>query len=632
MSLRILSVFAGLGFLAACSAGKMHQIDSGTGLVAETRMQAISKDATSGSQGSGQNLSDYQFEASFPGGDLIGVSHVGHQGKLDRQTFDFGVASLLRLNIRSAFFYLTPEYRSKYAHQDFGNANPRTLTQLAALAPYQRAFAPFANIVLTCTTDSFSTIGLNIRDHYLTDAEYEANRKEFFDLTTYLMQTYKGTGKRFILKNWEGDWLILNGYDENADVPDSRVTNFVRWFRSTQEGIAQARNLAASSSDVKVDFALEMNRLETVQQGKRNTILGSVIPQVPSDWVAYSAWETISNRGKSQDPQAIYNTIVSDLADIKRRSGRPLFISEFGYPESEPGMQGARVEAAVRAFKDAGIPLAFYWNVYEEPYGLFRLDGQRTPNEAFYSLRKEAMVAQVSDSNYFSSPEAMNVTAAYWLVLGRKPAWDEFSYWFKNPASKNAALIHRYFAQSEEADRLVEQTFQEYAGYSPDAATRRSLLDTLAGGKSIHDIASMLYLDKLEGRLVPVATPQPTATPQPPVPQGCIGSVLRPGMSLKIGQWLCSTDGRFLLSMQRDGNLVIYQNDKPLWASNTGGADITSAEFQTDGNFVIYSGSRSIWSTKTGGTNANWLVMQNDGNLVMYLNGRAIWASNTGGR
>ena len=585
-------------------------------------------------------LTGYVFQPSIPSDSLIGVSHVGHEPSLDQQTLDAGIATLLRLNVKSVFFYLTPQYREKYLKQDFGASNPRTLTALADLAPYQRAFAPFDIIVLTCTTDSFSTEGISIRDHYLTDEEYAANRKEFFDLTTYLMKTYNGTKKRFILKNWEGDWLLLNGYDEDAVVPDSRVTNFVRWFRSTQEGIAQARSAAATASDVKVDFALEMNRIGIVQSGKRNTFLGSVVPQVPSDWVSYSAWETISNRSSQnpQDPQSLYTRIVADLNDIKRRARRPLFVSEFGYAESgELNMQANRVKAAVRGFKDAGIPLAFYWNTYEKPYGLFKIDGKKTPNGAFEELRKEAMIEQVNATSYFSSPQATNVTTAYWNVLGRKPAASEFGYWVKTSAASNPALIHKIFAQSPEALRIVAQTYKKYTGVDPSEGTKQSLRAQLEGGSTIYDVGAALYLDKIEGRLAlpsPAPTAAPTPTPmQAQVPSaGCVGSSLSPGKGLNVGQWLCSVDGRFLLSMQSDGNLVIYQGSAPIWASNTNGPGITSVQFQNDGNFVIYAGSRAVWATHTGGKGGQNISMQNDGNLVIYQGSAAIWASNTGGR
>lgn len=599
--------------------------------------------------------SSYTFNADFSGNSMIGVSHIAADPNLDHQTLDDGVAMLMSLNVKNAFFYLTTNFREKYIQQDFGPSNPQSLTEVANLAPYRRAFAKFDTVVLTCTSDGFSTVGLSIRDHYLSDAQYDANRKEFFDLTTSLMNTYNGTKKRFILKNWEGDWLLHNGYDPNADVPDERIRNFVRWFKSSQEGIEQARNASKDSSDVKVEFALEMNQIGIVQDGKKNTFLGDIVPQVPSDWVAYSAWESTSNRGGSQDPDKIYKSIVADLADLKLKAKRPIFVTEFGYAESgQPDVQAARTRAAVRAFRDSGIELAFYWNTYEKTYGLYRLDGKRTPNGAFYALREEIMKEQINEGKYFSSKEATNVTAAYWGVFGRKPANGEFDYWFNNSAAKDASLIHKYFAESDEARRVITQTYLKYTGEEPDQGSQDYLLGALSAGNTIYDIGSWIFLGQKDYKTPPAVAIQPVEPPldgdppvvalpmDPPVvdlPEeqpknpSCVGDRLSQGQELIVGQELCSADGRFVLPMQQDGNLVLYQGvGQAIWSSNTGGSGATKMIFQNDGNLVIYKGSDAVWSSETGGSFAQSLVLQKDGNLVLRKDNNAIWDTKTGGR
>lgn len=83
-------------------------------------------------------------------------------------------------------------------------------------------------------------------------------------------------------------------------------------------------------------------------------------------------------------------------------------------------------------------------------------------------------------------------------------------------------------------------------------------------------------------------------------PDGTCG-ILRPGQYLE--------NGIYLLLMQSDGNLVLYENfsttRKPVWASNTDGKGGTYAVIQHDGNLVIYrpngSGVAPVWATNTGG-------------------------------
>lgn len=118
---------------------------------------------------------------------------------------------------------------------------------------------------------------------------------------------------------------------------------------------------------------------------------------------------------------------------------------------------------------------------------------------------------------------------------------------------------------------------------------------------------------------------------------------LAPGEGLGSGQTLNSCDGRFSLAMQRDGNLILYQNPVanvtwggPLWSSGTARSNArnTSAFLQPDGNFVVYDDPWrswvSLWSSGTAGYSNSWLFVQNDGNLVLYCpGGYWIWASHT---
>ncbi|CAF1590928.1 unnamed protein product, partial [Rotaria sordida] len=116
---------------------------------------------------------------------------------------------------------------------------------------------------------------------------------------------------------------------------------------------------------------------------------------------------------------------------------------------------------------------------------------------------------------------------------------------------------------------------------------------------------------------------------------------LTSGQRLNHDDCLVSSDRRFCLCMQDDGNLVIYKgpNTKhrvPIWASNTHGKGIHPhrLEMQADGNLVIYDGKGdATWASGThdrGAINAV-MIMQSDGNLVIYNNSprTPLWASQT---
>ncbi|HEY5399819.1 MAG TPA: beta-galactosidase [Trebonia sp.] len=135
--------------------------------------------------------------------------------------------------------------------------------------------------------------------------------------------------------------------------------------------------------------------------------------------------------------------------------------------------------------------------------------------------------------------------------------------------------------------------------------------------------------------VVPGAAPSGTAAPSNcgasvPVPCGTLPA----GQQLTAGQSLASCNGDYTIDMQGDGNLVLYQNGTPLWASNTSGSAADEAIMQDDGNLVLYTSSGSpVWASGTVGNDGADLVVQNDGNVVIYsASGAALWATGTNGK
>jgi hypothetical protein len=99
-------------------------------------------------------------------------------------------------------------------------------------------------------------------------------------------------------------------------------------------------------------------------------------------------------------------------------------------------------------------------------------------------------------------------------------------------------------------------------------------------------------------------------------------------------QAIVSSNGRYKLVMQSDGNLVIYSINHALWSSRTAGRSPSKLVMQSDGNLVIYdTQNRAYWSSITSGRGSSRLVMQTDGNLVIYDSAnRPTWFSGTNGQ
>jgi hypothetical protein len=107
-------------------------------------------------------------------------------------------------------------------------------------------------------------------------------------------------------------------------------------------------------------------------------------------------------------------------------------------------------------------------------------------------------------------------------------------------------------------------------------------------------------------------------------------AIMNPGDFLLPGQSRQSADGRFRLVYQVDGNLVLYQESNPLWATATFGTTPGFVAMQTDGNFVVYDSAGAVWASNTWGHPGSFLVVQDDGNTVIYSAGSSpLWATNT---
>ena len=107
---------------------------------------------------------------------------------------------------------------------------------------------------------------------------------------------------------------------------------------------------------------------------------------------------------------------------------------------------------------------------------------------------------------------------------------------------------------------------------------------------------------------------------------------LMAGTQLKGGSWLASSNGHYRLTMQGDGNVVLYGEGRPLWASDTAGHPGAFLAMQGDGNLVVYEGNRPIWTSGTdrGGNAPYYLNLQDNGNATIYSPARRpLWATNT---
>lgn len=316
---------------------------------------------------------------------MLGVSHVAGFYRFSTPGSDLQPESFLvegarhvrNLGARHLFVHISPQYQVEYPFDHFGPDQPASLAELATHPHFRSLFAlPFETFVLT--TYSFANW-----DWLLTRGQAEtipvdpaAEQAEMAEFVRHLLAAYPD--KRFILKNWEGDWQLKSSFDMEAEATEEQVAEFVVWLRARHRGVVEGRQ----TEDERAQFAIEFNHVHTAQRGQR-CMLTSVIPQVASDLIAYSSWWTLAQPGE------LARRIADDVAFVRHLPGmgdRPLIITEFGFPGKDP-IRGAQTETAVRAFAQAGIPLAFYWQIFDnlEDIGLVGRGAQRLA--AWHTMR-----------------------------------------------------------------------------------------------------------------------------------------------------------------------------------------------------------------------------------------------------
>lgn len=96
--------------------------------------------------------------------------------------------------------------------------------------------------------------------------------------------------------------------------------------------------------------------------------------------------------------------------------------------------------------------------------------------------------------------------------------------------------------------------------------------------------------------------------------------------ALTAGQSLQSPNGRYKLTMQGDGNVVMFDGNTRMWNTGTYGNPGAHLDAQSDGNVVVYSAAgtplthTSTWGTRIPGS----FQVNDDGNVVFYT---ADWSS-----
>ncbi|MGD9682916.1 MAG: hypothetical protein AB7W16_17135 [Candidatus Obscuribacterales bacterium] len=106
------------------------------------------------------------------------------------------------------------------------------------------------------------------------------------------------------------------------------------------------------------------------------------------------------------------------------------------------------------------------------------------------------------------------------------------------------------------------------------------------------------------------------------------------GQGLRVGESLTCPNGRLSMTLQDDGNLVIYTPGKyPLWASNSNGqTGVWDLVMQPDGNLVAYDiASQPFWASDSITHVESYFSLHDSGSGAIYEKNtdKVLWSTNT---
>ncbi len=300
--------------------------------------------------------------------DVLGVTHVaGRYHLTDKDFLNEGADQILALGSRVIKVWF---YGKRHEHPDSVypyNSDWPKVESLAegAQAPYfQKLFGkPFTTYILVVTA-------LGRQDNYwrngVTQEQKQDEQQQFYELTKFLLKTYKGTGKTFVLQHWEGDWMIRGSVDEKIEPSPMAIQGMIDWLNARQAGVNQARK-EIGQDGVRVYHAAEVNRVVSSMKNGKINVVNAVLPHTRLDLVSYSAWDSaLEHYQKPQVLREALDFIAASLADSNDFGNKNVYLGEFGIPENLYTLEQIQkaIPNAVQTALAWGCPYIVYWQLY----------------------------------------------------------------------------------------------------------------------------------------------------------------------------------------------------------------------------------------------------------------------------
>ena len=333
--------------------------------------------------------------------DVVGCTHAaGKYNFTDQDFLSEGADKLLELGTRVIKLWFTANSKNSYPfNSEWSECD--NMIELAKTPYFRKVFAkPFTTFIIETYPP-----GREKRKgggHYfvygMTAEGIETEKREFYEFAKYLLTEYKGTGKTFILQNWEGDWILTNPQFTKSPTKTAMV-GMIDWLNARQDGVTKARE-EVGTQGVMVLHAAEVNLIARAMEGKL-TVTNNVLPYTRCDLYSYSAWDTLRDPKKFRDA---LDYLAEKAPDNKLFGSRNVYVGEFGAPENDCGGAEKQLEytkMATEVALDWGARYVVYWELYcNEPKG--KPEGRPTNADCrgFWLIRPDGTKPPVWD--YFA--------------------------------------------------------------------------------------------------------------------------------------------------------------------------------------------------------------------------------------
>ncbi len=244
----------------------------------------------------------------------------------------------------------------------------------------------------------------------MSDEHAEASYREVYEFACYLLKTYTGSGKVFMLGNWEGDWHLRWDYDRTKPADEATIEGMTRWFNVRQQAIDDAKR-DVPHSNVEMYHYIELNLSDLAVRGE-SCVTNSILPFINPDYVSFSAYTATNPPVTEAEMDSMLtlhlNYIESKIQPKPGIAGKRLFIGEYGWPElglyaNEPATRtpeeiNERAKWVLKTGLKWGAPFILWWEMYNNEltkdgknrgFWLINDKGEKTPlyntHQAFYT-------------------------------------------------------------------------------------------------------------------------------------------------------------------------------------------------------------------------------------------------------